>query len=348
MSGPAIVPNLTPAAIDALLAAEFGDAPAGPPSSPPVVAARDGGPLLHSLLGAEFQALSPTPPPPTMPLERVTGSPPATSDHAARRVTGSPSATSDHAARRVTGSPPATSDHAAQRVPGSPPATADSHGRADRAAVGANTAAGPTGAGAVDSRSWCSSPAAGAQCHQSFLVPDSRPTTSGRPPSPHGRAGAAATGPAPPCSGGRTDPPSPPARGGTHSQPGARRRPTGCRPQRLGRIQSAGGHDRPAVRTAALTHGSPGHPLRLPSWPAAYRRRARSRRRSPRRPTRRPSSTTSPRPQDVTPLPPWRPRSSRPLPARRWPSRHTDTGPKMLAEDVTIMAKGRRRRFRLR
>jgi hypothetical protein len=26
----------------------------------------------------------------------------------------------------------------------------------------------------------------------------------------------------------------------------------------------------------------------------------------------------------------------------------TDTGPKMLAEDVTIMAKGRRRRFRLR
>jgi hypothetical protein len=25
-----------------------------------------------------------------------------------------------------------------------------------------------------------------------------------------------------------------------------------------------------------------------------------------------------------------------------------DTGPKMLAEDVTIMAKGRRRRFRLR
>ncbi len=54
MSTPAVVPNLTPAAIDALLAAEFGESPAK--TTPGAVQAAEGAGVLNSLLGSEFGA----------------------------------------------------------------------------------------------------------------------------------------------------------------------------------------------------------------------------------------------------------------------------------------------------
>jgi len=59
MAAPAIVPDLTPAAIDALLAAEFGDAADASGPRPKAVPAAEGGALLTALLGAEFDVLAP-------------------------------------------------------------------------------------------------------------------------------------------------------------------------------------------------------------------------------------------------------------------------------------------------
>jgi len=69
LTGPSVVPNLTPAAIDALLAAEFGDAPsAAPAPRTQMVPAAEAGPLLNTLLGAEFNTTSSVPAPPTARL----------------------------------------------------------------------------------------------------------------------------------------------------------------------------------------------------------------------------------------------------------------------------------------
>ena len=77
MTGPAIVPNLTPAAIDALLAAEFGEAPTTRYAPPPVVQATGGGALLNTLLGVAFEAAtpSPIPTPPSVPMNPSAAAP---------------------------------------------------------------------------------------------------------------------------------------------------------------------------------------------------------------------------------------------------------------------------------
>jgi hypothetical protein len=67
MTTPAIVPDLTPAAIDALLSAEFGDSPTAPNPPLRVVSAAEGGAALNTLLGAEFGMTTSTPTPTPTP-----------------------------------------------------------------------------------------------------------------------------------------------------------------------------------------------------------------------------------------------------------------------------------------
>ena len=67
MTTPAIVPDLTPAAIDALLSAEFGDSPSAPNPPLRVVSAAEGGAALNTLLGAEFGMTTSTPTPTPTP-----------------------------------------------------------------------------------------------------------------------------------------------------------------------------------------------------------------------------------------------------------------------------------------
>ncbi|HVC71728.1 MAG TPA: hypothetical protein VNC61_15850 [Acidimicrobiales bacterium] len=77
LTGPAVVPNLTPAAIDALLAAEFGDPSMAPAPRPQMVPAAQAGPLLNALLGTQFQATASVPvPPAARPATPPVGSPP--------------------------------------------------------------------------------------------------------------------------------------------------------------------------------------------------------------------------------------------------------------------------------
>jgi hypothetical protein len=322
MTGPAIVPNLTPAAIDALLAAEFGEAPAPRNSPPPVVQAMGGGPLLNTLLGGAFEAVAPAVAPPSAPVNASATAPPAPS-----------------ASAQPTFAPP----------PPPPPPPPMAPTRAP--AMTQPTPAPSPLATPPPSVPSAPSPVAARLPQPPMAAPQSPPWSPTVDPrrsvgTPAPAAGAAAPPPVPP----RTTPmagPSP-----LLPPPVAPPAPS----PKLGAVNPANVPDLPTgpdLSTAAADRSRPPFepatanpaPFVASGLPA-----------SDRAPTGSPGSAdpVPPMPGDVSPSPK-RGDSAASMAteilsaAPRTPVvERTEETPTMLAEDVTIMAKGRRRRFRLR
>ncbi len=293
MAGPAIVPNLTPAAIDALLAAEFGEVPAPRKAPPTVVQATGSGTLLNSLLGSAFETVAPVPAPPGAPV------------NASATAAAAPSVSS-----RPAFAPPPPPPMAPTRAPSM---TQPTPAPTPLATPAPSVPSAP-------------SPLAARPSQPPMAAPQSPPWSPTVDPrrsvgTPAPTAGAAAPPPVPP----RTTPgagPSPllppPVALPPASSPGP------------GAVNAAIVPDLPtgpdlstaavaAAEGSAISPSTRPRPTRLPSWPRDCRPRTGPRRGPPVRPARCPlcRKMRRPRRSAATPPLPWPPRFSPPLPAPR-------------------------------
>jgi len=294
MTPPSAVPNLTPAAIDALLSAEFGeasvtrDAPALR-----VVPATEAGPMLTALLGSQFGVGSPAPAPaPTPPPApaRVTRSPLSTAPMAPARVGMQPSGpTAGPMAGPAPSRPPQpmanpSPSPAPSRPPSTPPGGKWAPTVDPRRSMGAPTTGAPPAPPVIPRPA----PAAGAA---PGLVPPGAPT------------------PTPAANHGLSAPPAPP---GAQNGPNAG---AGSPPVHRSPTDAASATPAPFVVPDGLTPAPPADPA-VPT---------------------KPGDSAASMATEILSASPRTAVAAEP----------TDSAPTTLAEDVTIMAKGRRRRFRL-
>jgi hypothetical protein len=306
---PALVPNLTPAAIDALLAAEFGDASTGSSPPPRVVHATEAGPLLTTLLGAEFDSVAasrpatpvdptPAPKPTAQPAAPTPPVPPSSIPRPAR----SPQAMS--AASPIAPPAPAPVVTPPQSTQWSP--TTDARRPIGTSAPAAQAPPPPP----VSPRP---TPTAG----PSPLLPPPVPSApAGTPPTPTA---------APPA------PPAPPAPAGLRTSVGPG--PSGAPDPVPRRSPLDAATPNPAPFMAPGTPPTVTPPLDTAA-PAGASEQANAMEMS--QPTKRPDSAASMATEILSASP------------HVQAAEPTEPKPTMMAEDVTIMAKGRRRRFRLR
>ncbi|HXQ44697.1 MAG TPA: hypothetical protein VN816_08665 [Acidimicrobiales bacterium] len=360
MNSPAVVPDLTPAAIDALLAAEFGDTPSGPTPPLRVVQASEGSAALNSLLGAEFGASTPTKTPSQAPT--ASQAPMASQAPTSTPVRPSPSVRPTAPPAPPAPRPPspvAASPTTAPTVPMPPQPR-------PRQAVptpppGAPTSPPPmtaprTASPMVDPRrSVGSLPPVPAPPPPPAAVapPPPPPPPSPVPPPPPGPRPSAVAGPVPLRPPLATSPGPPPAPAASPGPPPGRSIPAPSVDPSTGAV--------PTVSAGSLGAPAPVEPRRAPLGPV----------------TGTPApfvSPGSPAPEGTPPFTPGSADATAPFEAGadRIPqptkaresaasmvteilsaappttaAEPTDDAPAMLAEDVTIMAKGRRRRFRL-
>ena len=299
MAGPSVVPNLTPAAMDALLAAEFGDATAAPsPPRPQLVPAAQAGPLLNSLLGAEFSPAPSMPAATTALLNRPppSGARPAPATPPSVRPPMAPS--SPVAPPPVPSSLKPTPSMAPVRPPAAmstaPPVAPSSHPPA--AAPPGDTAWTPT----ADPRRTPPVPRPTPTAVPAPVLPPPvppQPRASGAPGSAGGQNLADGPGPAP------GDPEDSPMRSGP-----------------LGAVSGAPAPFAPGTPNAADPAATAVHP-NADSAPQSTK----------------PRDSAASMATEILSASPHAPVAE-----------PTEATPTTLAEDVTIMAKGRRRRFRLR
>jgi hypothetical protein len=336
---PAVVPNLTPAAVDALLAAEFGDTPATAGPSRRVVHAAEGGALLTSLLGGEFDTSAPvSTPAPSTPSP--TGGPTAAPTTAPSPTRAGP-APAPPSARPMAPTPPPP-------PPPSMPTTRPPQPMPSSPRPAAPAPPSTTWSPTVDPRRSVRTPppAAGAPSPPPPPSVAPRPTpVAGGPLLPPPVTSAPSPSPAPRAPSVGPNPSVPPG-------PVTAPKPTAAPGP------PAGGPNPAPAPNAGVAAPAPPEPRRAPLAPV----------------TSNPAPFGSPAPAGSTPppsdLPPFSAtgatpeavdpsttrgdsaasmateiRSASPRAATVEPA---ETTPTMLAEDVTIMAKGRRRRFRLR
>jgi eukaryotic-like serine/threonine-protein kinase len=318
MSAPAVVPNLTPAAIDALLAAEFGDAPAGP--GPRVVPAAEGGALLSTLLGSEFGPAASPPVPPTGRLNLSAGGPPAV-----------PPATRPPA-------PTVTAAPASMPTPARPP---QAPSMPTPVAASARPPVSPHSPGwspTIDPRRQVGAPSSSA----TPPIPPTPPTAAPRPVP-----GASPAPLLPP-------PVASPATGpgmGTSVGPRPSVSPSPPVAPSPGGVNLGGGPNPPGGPSAAPQAPQPPVPPPLRRAPLG----AVTSNPAPFVAPGPPATDTTPTDNEGTSSPTKRTDSAASMATEILSAspnapvvEPTEDKPTMMAEDVTIMAKGRRRRFRLR
>jgi hypothetical protein len=350
MSTPSVVPNLTPSAIDGLLAAEISPTPTR--STPPlrVVPAADNGAVLNTLLGSEFGA---APSVPTSPPTQAPTPPSAQAQTQTRRQTPPPiPASTPGPTPRLRQTPTPTQSPTGGLTPAGPSPTPRSPlPTAGAPSPRAPAPTGPMSAPPSPSQAMPAPPPGSPAARPPGTTP--RTTSSPTPLDQRRSVGSAPPGGSPSTPGPVAPRPNPVAGPSPLlSHPVAPPGPPPGRAMPAPSFDPSVGARPPIAPNPALGALAPVEPRRSPLGPVT--------------PNPAPfmspgSSTPEPAPQNATgvteQVTPTGPGDSAATmvteilsasPHTAESDREESNKPTMLAEDVTIMAKGRRRRFRLR